>query len=67
MRATAVVEIEILAQCPPGGRYRVVTVQINLFILHGFPKPFDEHVVAPAALAIHADLDFVLFKHADEG
>ena len=67
MRATAIVEIEISIQSPSGGGNGFVAVQINLFILHGFPQPFDEHVVAPAAFAIHADLDFVLLKHADEG
>ena len=36
-------------------------------MLHGFPESLNKDVVAPAALAIHADLDFVLFKHADEG
>ena len=41
-------------------------MQIDLFILHGFPQAFDEDVIAPAAFAIHADLDVVLLKHADE-
>ena len=55
-RATTVVEIEILVQCPPSYGHRVVTVEINLFAFHGFPEPFDEDVVAPTAFAIHADL-----------
>ena len=66
-RATTVVEIEILVQCPPSYGHRVVTVEINLFAFHGFPEPFDEDVAAPAALAVHADLNVVLFEYADEG
>ena len=31
------------------------------------PQPFDKHVVPPGALAIHADRDAVLDKHAGEG
>ena len=52
MRATAVVEIEMAGQCLPGSGHSFVAVQIDLFILHGFPKPFDENVVSPAAFTI---------------
>jgi hypothetical protein len=64
MRTTAVVEIP--TQRLSGDRKGLVAVQIDLFVFHGFPQPFDEEVVAPAATAIHADLDLFLLKHADE-
>ena len=67
MRATAVVEIEITGQCLPGSGHSFVAVQIDLFILHGFPKPFDENVVSQAPFTFHADLGRVLLKQADKG
>ena len=44
----------------------VAFVAHDLFVFHGFPESFDEDVIAPAAFAIHADLDGVLFQYADE-
>jgi hypothetical protein len=34
-------------------------MQVDLLILDAFPEPFDEHVVDPAALSIHALLDLI--------
>lgn len=42
-------------------------MQVNLLVLDRFPEAFDEYVIAPAALAIHADLNAVLPKQANEG
>ena len=67
MGATAVVKIEVAGQRLPGDGYGLVAVQIHLLVFHGFPEPFDEDVVAPTALAVHADLNAVLLEHADEG
>ena len=47
--------------------YAVVGMQIDLLVLHRPPKPLDEHVVPPGALAVHADLDLVFGEHAGEG
>ena len=66
MRAAAVIEIEIPGQLLSGGGNSVVSMQIDFFVFHRFPEAFDEHVIAPAALAIHADPDTVLFKRSDE-
>ena len=41
-------------------------MQINLFILDRLPDSLDEDVVAPRALAIHADRDLVGAQHAGE-
>ena len=37
-------------------------VRIALFVLDGFSAPLHEHVIAPAALAIHADSDAVAIE-----
>jgi hypothetical protein len=42
---------------------RAIRLEINIFVLHPFPEPFNEQIVHPAASAIHADFDIVLFKH----
>jgi len=42
-------------------------MEVNFFVLDRLPKPLDEDVVPPAALAIHADLDAMLLEQADEG
>src|SRR5450759_1474642 len=61
-----VVEIEVAGQGLSGNRNGVVAMQVNFLILDALPQPFDEDVIAPAALAIHADLDAMLFEEADE-
>src|SRR5208282_3407794 len=45
----------------------VVSVQIDLLVFDRSPDALDEDVVAPRALAIHADGDSVCDKHAGEG
>jgi hypothetical protein len=41
--------------------------KVDLFILHRTPQPFDDDVVTPNALAVHADADAVFFEQAREG
>jgi len=41
-------------------------MQIDLLVLDALPEPFDEDVIAPAAFAVHADLNAVLSEQADE-
>jgi hypothetical protein len=40
----------------------VVSMQVDLFVFDAPPQSFHEHVVPPAAFAIHADGDVVLFQ-----
>ena len=40
----------------------VVSMQIDLFVFHTPPQPFHEHVVPPAAFAVHADLDAAVLQ-----
>jgi hypothetical protein len=37
-------------------------VEIHLLVFDAFPESFHEHVVAPAAFPVHADLDAVLLS-----
>lgn len=67
MRASAIVEIEIAGQRLPYLGNGVVAVQVNLLVLDRFPETLDEDVVSSAPLAIHADLNAVLLKQANEG
>src|SRR5687768_2450054 len=67
MRAALMVEREVAAD--PGPRFaRVrVGVEVDLLVLERTPHALDEHVVEPAALAVHADLDAVLAQYPREG
>jgi hypothetical protein len=44
----------------------VVGSQIDFFVLRGFPKTFNEHVVAPAAFTVHVDPDDVFLQQTGE-
>src|ERR1035437_1069396 len=67
MGATAVIKIEVAAQSLSGNGNGIVAVQIDFLVFHGLPEAFDKDVVAPAAFTVHADLNAILFEHADEG
>jgi len=66
VRSARVVELEVTSK--PGTRSAdgLVRAQIHFLVLHRFPQSFDEHVVAPAALAVHADRDAVLLEDGSE-
>ena len=57
MRPSVVIKAQILAD--GGARLcdTVIGVQVHLLIFHASPKSFDEDIVPPGALAVHADLD----------
>ena len=57
VRPGGVIELQVFRDGSPGFVDRPVGVEIDLFILDRLPDPFDEDVVAPAALAVHADYD----------
>ena len=63
----AIVEVQIPADRGAGLADAVVGVQIDLLVLDRSPDPLDEDVVAPGALAVHADRDLVLRSAAGEG
>src|SRR5438445_7962208 len=66
MRSPSVVEVQVGAQAGLGDGYRVISLEIDLLIFDALPEPFNEHVVTPASLAIHADLDTVFLEQSGE-
>ena len=67
MRPAGVVEGEIARESRGRCGDGVVGVQVDLFVFDRAPEAFDKDVVAPAALAIHADADPVLLEEPGEG
>src|SRR5215217_7396216 len=67
MRPAGVVEAEIAADRGTGLGDRVVSSEVDLLVLDRSPQPLDEDVVAPSALAVHADGDLVPGQHTGEG
>ncbi len=67
MRSSGIVEIEITADGGAGVADRLVNSKIDLLVFDRAPQPFDKDVVAPGALAVHADSDGVLDQRAGEG
>src|SRR5579883_2401638 len=55
MPAGAIVEIEVRSQLLPCLAAIAVAMKVDLLVLHRAPRPLDEDVVDPAALAVHAD------------
>ena len=64
--ASPIVEVQISADRGARLADAVVGVQIDVFVFDRFPDALDEDVVAPRALAIHADRDGVCDQHAGE-
>lgn len=62
MGSARVIEAEIFSNGSPGLRDGLVRFEIHLLIFAGAPQPFNEDIVSPATLAIHADADVVLFE-----
>ena len=67
MRSASVVEGKVSGNASPGCGDAVVGVQVDLLVFDGSPEPLHEHVVAPAAFAVHTDSDTVAVEHPDEG
>ena len=67
MWAPLIVKLEIAVQALPGVGDRVVGVQVDLLVFDPFSEPLNQqHIVDPATLAVHADLDAVPLDQADE-
>lgn len=68
MRSAGVVEVvDVSAERSPRFRHAGVGPKIDLLVFDRPPEPLDEHVVAPCALAVHADGDLVLLQQIGEG
>ena len=66
VRPAAVVEREIARDRGSRLAHRLIGPQVHLLVLQRLPEPLDEHVVAPAALAVHADGNAVALEQRDE-
>lgn len=66
MGTAGVVEGEVAADAGRDGRHGVVGVKVDLLVLERAPKPLDEDVVAPVAVAVYADLDAVAREQSGE-
>src|ERR1043166_2192500 len=66
MRPPAIVEVEVAPErCTRVGD-TVVGSEIDLLAFDTAPQSFDEGVVSPRSLAVHADGDAVVEEHAGE-
>ena len=61
-----IVKIQIATERRACFRHAGVGAQIDFLVLDGSPDTFDEDVVPPSALAIHADFDVILNEHLRE-
>lgn len=66
MRMLPVVELEIVGQLYARFGDAFIRMQIHVPVLDAASEPFDEDVIDPAALAVHADLDGVVGQHLGE-
>ncbi len=67
MRTVAVIEVDVAGDPRPRVGNRVVRVEIHFFVLDRSPEAFDENIVAPTALAVHAQLRGDAREDIDEG
>ncbi len=51
-----------LVRCADG----IIRVQIHLLIFNALPESLHEHVIPPAAFAVHADVNAVVFQKSRE-
>src|SRR6202022_4621608 len=66
MRASSVIKAEVDSDRSMGVADAVVGPQIHLLVLDAAPQTFDEHIVPPSSLAVHADRNAVVGEHAGE-
>ena len=66
VRTPRVVSFKPFLQSGAQRYYRRVLEEVNLLVFHATPQPFDEHVVHPAALAVHTDRNAVSMKDVRE-
>src|SRR4051812_155385 len=66
MGPAPIVEGQVPADRGAGLADRVIGSEVDLLVLDRPPEPLDEDVVAPGALAVHADGDAGLVQHAGE-
>lgn len=65
-RVGLIVEQQIALQPLIGSADGVIRVQIDLLIFQAPPESFHAYVIPPAAVAVHADLNAVVFQESRE-
>jgi hypothetical protein len=66
MRPMAVVEVDVAAERSSRLVDAVIGPQIHLLVFDIAPEALEEHVIAPRALAVHADRNLVLDQDVGE-
>jgi hypothetical protein len=64
--ANAIIKAEVAADPSAGLGHRRVGVEVDLLIFHRAPEALHKHIVAPAALAVHADRNLLALEDAGE-
>lgn len=59
-------EVQISADPGAGLGHAGIGPQVDFLVFGGPPEAFDEDVIAPDSLAIHADLDIARGQHLDK-
>lgn len=67
MTSVIIVEIEVFGKRDSRFWDGFVGLQVHFLVFDGAPKAFDKHIIPPASLAIHADIDRVGLQDAGEG
>ena len=67
MRPTSVVELDVPADSGACLAHALVSMRVHVLVLDRAPQPLDEHLVSPAALAVHWDVDAVVGERPREG
>jgi hypothetical protein len=66
VRPPAIEEFKIADKLRSGFGNALIGMQINMLKFHASPESFDKDVIDPPALAVHADLDFIVLQDLRE-
>ncbi len=66
MRPARVIEVEVRCELSASLGDALVGMQIDVLLLDAAPQSLDDDVVDPATLAVHADLDALVFQDIHE-
>ncbi len=66
VRAFVIVEVEVVEQAEVEFEHGGVSLDVDVFVFDGAPKPFDKNVVQGSAAAIHADTNVLLLQTSSE-
>ena len=67
MRSLSVIECQIAAKTATSLRDTSIGTEVDFLIFDRSPEPFDENIVAPRALAVHANRDLGGLQRLEKG